>query len=142
MARELFREYTAAIGVDLKYQGFTAELADLPSPYLQPYGALFLATVNDDVAGCAAMRSLDLQTGELKRLYVRAQYRSWGIAKHLIGEVIQAARRAGYTALRLDTLPSMVAAQRLYSKLGFVEIPPYNDTHLPGTRFYELDLSV
>ena len=83
---------------------------------------------------------LDEHTGEMKRLYVRPAFRRWGLAKRLIGETIQAARRAGYTALRLDTLPSMAAAQGLYRSLGFSEIPAYNNTHLPGTRFYELRL--
>jgi len=77
----------------------------------------------------------------MKRLYVRPAFRSWGLGNHLVEAAIQAARRAGYTALRLDTLPSMAAAQGLYRKLGFTEIPAYNDTHLPGTRFYELALA-
>lgn len=139
-ARELFLEYAAAIGVDLEYQGFAAELAALPSPYVPPHGALFIAWMKDEAAGCVALRRLDEQTGEMKRLYVRPAFRSWGLAKRLIGETIQAARRAGYTALRLDTLPSMAAAQGLYRSLGFSEIPAYNNTHLPGTRFYELRL--
>ena len=142
MARELFLEYAAAIGVDLEYQGFAAELAALPSPYVPPQGALLIAKINGDTAGCAALRRLDGQTGEMKRLYVRPAFRSWGLGKHLIGEVIQTARRAGYSALRLDTLPSMTAAQALYRALGFVEIAACNDRHLPGTRFYELKLAV
>lgn len=139
-ARELFLEYAAAIGVDLEYQGFAAELAALPSPYVPLHGALLIARINDETAGCVALRRLDEHTGEMKRLYVRPAFRRWGLAKRLIGETIQAARRAGYTALRLDTLPSMAAAQGLYRSLGFSEIPAYNNTHLPGTRFYELRL--
>ncbi|MEO8870726.1 MAG: GNAT family N-acetyltransferase [Granulicella sp.] len=140
--RELFLEYAAAIGVDLEYQGFTAELAALPFPYLPPRGVLLIAKINGESAGCVAMRRLDAQTGEMKRLYVRPAFRSWGLGKQLISEVIQAARRNGYKVLRLDTLPSMVAAQRLYRSLGFSEIPAYNSTHSPGTRFYELGLAV
>jgi putative acetyltransferase len=141
-ARELFLEYAAAIGVDLEYQGFTAELAALPSPYVPPNGALLIAKINDETAGCVALRRIDDQTGEMKRLYVRPAFRSWGLGKHLIGEIIQTARRAGYSTLRLDTLPNMVTAQGLYRSLGFSEIPAYNSTHLPGTRFYELSLVV
>lgn len=141
MARELFLEYATAIGVDLEYQGFTAELAALPSPYVPPQGALLIAKINDETAGCVALRRIDEHIGEMKRLYVRPAFRSWGLGKYLIGAAIQAARRAGYTALRLDTLPSMAAAQGLYRSLGFSEIPAYNSTHLPGTRFYELRLS-
>jgi len=142
MARELFLEYAAAIGVDLEYQGFAAELAALPSPYVPPHGALLIAKINGDTAGCIALRRFDEQTGEMKRLYVRPAFRNWGLGKHLIGEVVQTARRAGYAALRLDTLPSMTAAQALYRALGFFEIAAYNDSHLPGTRFYELKLTV
>jgi GNAT superfamily N-acetyltransferase len=140
-ARGLFREYADAIGVDLEYQGFAAELAALPSPYVPPYGALLIAEVNGDTAGCVAMRRIDEHSAEMKRLYVRPEFRSWGLGKHLIDGVVLAARRAHYAALRLDTLPSMTAAQGLYRKLGFVEIPAYNTTHLPGTRFYELKLA-
>jgi len=140
--RELFLEYAAAIGVDLEYQGFTAELAALPLPYVPPHGALLIAKINGETAGCVALRRIDEQTGEMKRLYVRPAFRSWGLGKRLIGETIQAARRAGYAMLRLDTLPSMEAAQGLYRSLGFSEIPAYNSTHLPGTRFYELRLAV
>jgi ribosomal protein S18 acetylase RimI-like enzyme len=141
-ARGLFLEYAAAIGVDLEYQGFTAELAALPLPYVPPHGALLIARINHVTAGCVALRRIDEQTGEMKRLYVRPVFRSSGLGKHLIGETIQAARRAGYVVLRLDTLPSMAAAQGLYRSLGFSEIPAYNRTHLPGTRFYELRLVV
>lgn len=141
-ARELFLEYATAIDVDLEYQGFTAELAALPLPYVPPHGALLIAKINDETAGCVAQRRIDEQTGEIKRLYVRPAFRSWGLGKHLIGKTIQTARRAGYTVLRLDTLPSMTAAQRLYRSLGFSEIPAYNSTHLPGTFFYELKLAV
>ena len=141
VARELFREYADAIGVDLEYQGFTAELEALPSPYIPPYGTLLIAQVNSDTAGCVALRRLNDETGEIKRLYVRPAFRSWGLGKHLIEAAIQAACRAGYNALRLDTLPSMAAAQGLYRKLGFTEILAYNSSYLPGTRFYELKLA-
>lgn len=139
--RELFREYADAIGVDLEYQGFSAELEALPSPYVPPDGALLIALINGDTAGCVALRRLDRDIGEMKRLYVRPAFRSWGLGKYLVEAIVQAARRAAYTALRLDTLPSMAAAQGLYRRLGFVEIPAYNSRHLPGTRFYELKLA-
>ncbi len=87
------------------------------------------------------MRRIDEHTGEMKRLYVRPEFRSFGLGRYLIDAVVLAARGAHYAALRLDTLPSMTAAQGLYRKLGFVEIPAYNATHLPGTRFYELKLA-
>lgn len=139
--RSLFHEYAGVIGTDLEYQGFTAELAALPAPYAPPNGALLVAHVGSDVAGCVGLRPLDGHTGEMKRLYVRPAYRSWGLGKRLVEAAIHAARQAGYSELRLDTLPSMASAQALYHRLGFVEIPPYNNTHLPGTRFYALMLA-
>ncbi len=139
-ARDLFREYARAIGTDLEYQGFSAELSALPSPYTPPSGALLIACVDADVAGCVAMRPLNPGIAEMKRLYTRSRFRGQGLGKHLVASVIQAARLAGYRELRLDTLPDMETAQSLYRQLGFAEISPYNSTHLPGTRFFALKL--
>lgn len=141
VARELFREYAKSIGTDLEYQGFAAELAALPDPYLLPGGVLFIAQLGPDVAGCVALRPINHLAGEMKRLYVRPSYRAFGLGKHLVAAVIHAARQARYAELRLDTLSSMVAAQALYRRLGFVEIPPYNNKYLPGTRFFSLELA-
>jgi GNAT superfamily N-acetyltransferase len=139
-ARALFGEYAAAIGVDLEYQGFSAELAGLPAPYAPPDGALFVAFVDGAAAGCAALRRHDARSGEMKRLYVRDAHRGLGLGGHLVGAIVDAARTAGYAELRLDTLASMASAQALYRRLGFVETAPYGDAHLPGTRFYALPL--
>jgi len=141
LVRGLFREYAQAIGTDLEYQGFTAELAALPEPYVPPDGALLIARAGPDVAGCVGLRRLEPGIGEMKRLYVRPAYRSSGLGKCLVEAVIDAACRAGYRELRLDTLPSMSAAQALYHRLGFHEIAAYSDKYLPGTRFYSLTLS-
>jgi len=140
-ARELFREYAQVIGTDLEYQGFSVELAALPAPYVPPRGALLIARFESGIAGCVALRPLDAHRGEMKRLYVRPAYRKSGLGKALVEAVINAAHRIGYRELRLDTLASMTSAQALYRRIGFVEIPPYNTAHLPGTRFYSLDLS-
>jgi ribosomal protein S18 acetylase RimI-like enzyme len=140
VARDLFQEYALAIGIDLEYQGFARELAALPAPYVSPHGALFIAYVDGEVAGCAALRPLGRDAGEMKRLYVRPAYRKSGVGKRLIDAIMEAARRSDFRTLHLDTLPSMTSAQALYRKLGFVETPPYNDKFLPGTRFYALSL--
>jgi putative acetyltransferase len=140
MARDLFQEYASALGVDLEYQGFAAELAALPAPYEPPRGALFIAYVDGAAAGCVALRPLSDGTAEMKRLYVRPSYRSSGVGKYLVDAVIDAARQADFPTLRLDTLASMTAAQALYRKLGFVETVPYNDSYLPGTKFFSLAL--
>jgi len=138
--RELFREYAAAIGVDLEYQGFSAELGALPGEYAPPSGELLLARVNGEVAGCVALRALDHSTLEMKRLYVRPDRRGTGLGKRLVAAAIALARQRGCAELRLDTLASMVSAQTLYRTLGFSEIAPYGQEFLPGTRFYALPL--
>jgi putative acetyltransferase len=139
-ARLLFREYEASIGVDLEYQGFSAELAALPGKYAPPSGELLLAIVADEPAGCVALRSLDRSTLEMKRLYVKPTIRGLGLGKRLVEAAISTARQGDYAQLRLDTLGTMVSAQELYRKMGFVEIPPYGKAYLPGTRFYGLTL--
>jgi ribosomal protein S18 acetylase RimI-like enzyme len=140
IAKDLFQEYASALGIDLEYQGFAAELAALPAPYEPPRGALFIAYVDSAVAGCVALRPLNDGAAEMKRLYVRPSYRSSGVGNYLVDAVIDAARQASFPTLRLDTLASMTSAQALYRKLGFVETAPYNDKYLPGTRFFSLDL--
>jgi putative acetyltransferase len=141
LARMLFREYAAAIGTDLEYQGFSAELEALPRPYAPPAGALLIARSRADAAGCVGLRQLEPDIGELKRLYVRPPYRSAGLGKRLVEAVVNTARAAGYHELRLDTLQTMTPARALYRSLGFVEIAPYSDNYLPGTKFYSLSLS-
>jgi putative acetyltransferase len=140
--RELLREYAVSIGVDLEYQGFNAELGGLPGQYAPPSGELLLAKVNGEVAGCIALRALDQSTLEMKRLYVRPSTRGTGLGKRLVEAAITIARQGGYAELRLDTLPSMDAAQALYRTLGFIETAPYGTAFLPGTRFYVLPLAV
>jgi GNAT superfamily N-acetyltransferase len=141
IARGLFREYAEAIGTDLEYQGFSEELAALPSPYIPPRGALLIARAETEVAGCVAMRPLTEEVAEMKRLYVRSSFRSFGLGRRLVEAVVNIASGAGYKELRLDTLASMGAAHALYLRLGFVEIPPYNTAHLPGTRFFSLKVA-
>lgn len=140
IARELFREYSRAIGIDLEYQGFAAELARLPTPYIAPLGALLVAHTGAEVAGCVALRPLGPHAGEMKRLYVRSAHRGSGLGGRLVDAVILAARQAGYRELRLDTLASMESAQALYRSRGFVQIPPYSENYLPDTVFYSLKL--
>ena len=97
-ARLLFREYADAIGIDLEYQGFSAELAALPAPYVPPTGALLVAHIGDAVAGCVGLRPLAAGAGEMKRLYVRPAYRRDGLGRRLVEAAIHAARLAGYCA--------------------------------------------
>jgi putative acetyltransferase len=139
---ELFGEYASSLGVDLEYQGLSAELDALPGQYAPPLGDLLIARVNGEVAGCVALRAYDQCSLEMKRLYVRPSVRGIGLGKRLVEAAITIARQSGYAELRLDTLASMVSAQSLYRTLGFIEIAPYGKAYLPGTRFYALPLAV
>ncbi len=138
--RQLFREYAASLSVSLAFQGFEAEVAGLPGAYTPPGGELLLARAAGVPAGCAALRPLGEGTVELKRLYVRPEYRGLGIGRQLVGMAIVRAEELGYRRLRLDTLPEMAAAQQLYERFGFYEIAAYTFNPVPGTRFMELKL--
>lgn len=139
--RRLFREYQASLDVDLCFQGFEAELAGLPGKYAPPDGALLVArAAGGEAIGCAALRRLDAGRAEMKRLYVSPAGRGLGLGRRLAEAVIAEARRLGYTALALDTLPSMTGAQAMYARMGFVDIPPHYNTPVGGTRFMGLRL--
>jgi ribosomal protein S18 acetylase RimI-like enzyme len=138
--RSLFREYERAIEVDLCFQGFEAELAGLPGDYAPPSGRLFLAMVDGRTAGCVALRAIEPGICEMKRLYVRVQFRGLRLGHRLALACIEAARELGYTTMRLDTLPSMREAIALYRKLGFVDAEPYRHNPVPGALYMQLDL--
>jgi putative acetyltransferase len=139
-ARELFREYRRWLGLDLGFQGFAEELANLPGAYVPPRGRLLLAIEGDAVMGCVALRPLSEADAEMKRLYVRPEAQGLGLGRKLTERVIAEARAIGYRRLLLDTLPVMGAAQGLYESLGFVDIPPYRQNPVPGARFLALEL--
>jgi putative acetyltransferase len=139
-ARQLFEEYEASLGIELTFQGFQQEVADLPGAYVPPAGRLFLATSGTEPAGCVALRSLGAGICEMKRLYVRPNARGARLGRRLAETVIREARAIGYASMRLDTLPSMKEAFALYQTLGFREIAPYYATPIVGTRFMELPL--
>jgi putative acetyltransferase len=141
---EIFREYALGLGVDLCFQDFDAELADLPGDYAPPRGALLLASVDGIVAGCCALRPLDssdyVNAAEMKRLYVRPAFRGMGLGRQLADAILDAARIAGYGSVLLDTLDDMEIARAMYEDLGFKEIPPYYHNPLAGAHYLKVDL--
>lgn len=142
-AARLFQAYAASLPVDLDYQDFAGELADLPGKYAPPDGALLLARGQaGEAIGCVGLRPLaDPGACEMKRLYVSPGGRGLGLGRALMQAVTDQARRQGYREMRLDTLPTMAAAQGLYRQAGFEVIPPYYDTPIEGTVFMRLHLA-
>lgn len=139
--RELFREYAASLNLDLEAQNFAHELTDLPGKYGAPTGCILLALAGHEPIGCVALRPLDDGACEMKRLYVRPQYRTTGAGRRLAERIIHKARVLGYRAIRLDTIPPQMArAVALYRALGFEPIPPYWHNPLPGVEYMERKL--
>jgi len=141
-ARGLFEEYAQGIGISLCFQNFDRELANLPGDYAPPDGRLLLASKDDQLAGCIALRKLGPQVCEMKRLFVRPEFRGTGLGKLLVQSIIDEARKLGHRHMRLDTLPGrMDTAIGLYRSIGFVEIGPYCENPVEGAKFMELDLN-
>ena len=137
--RELFEEYVVWLGINLCFQNFEKELAELPGEYVPPAGRLFLAFDGDQVSGCVALRGLGEGACEMKRLYVRPDFRGKGLGRELTQAVVSAARQIGYERMRLDTLPGkMDTAIVMYRSLGFREIEAYYHNPVAGATFMEL----
>ena len=142
--RELFKEYAASLSIDLCFQNFEDELANLPSEYAPPRGALLLALVDGTPAGCCALRPLDnadyANAAEMKRLFVRKAFRGFGLGRQLAEATLDAARQGGYASVLLDTLDDMEAARALYNDLGFSEVPPYYHNPIAGAHYLKTDI--
>jgi len=136
IVRALITEYANSLGVDLSFQNLDHELATLETFY----ELILVARDDQDAAGCVALRRIDDEICEMKRLYVRPQFRGHDLGRRLAERIIEEARQRGYKRMRLDTLPTMTAAIPLYRSLGFVEIEPYRFNPVAGTRFLELNL--
>jgi len=140
-ARQLFLEYAQSLGFSLCFQNFDAELAGLPGEYAQPGGRLLLAECDGQMAGCVALHKLSADICEMKRLYVRPQFRGKRLGRVLVERMIAEARQIGYTRMRLDTVaPVMKDAVAMYRKIGFREIEPYCPNPMAGALYMELQL--
>ena len=139
-AKRMFLEYAETLGVDLSFQNFEEELKTLPERYGPPDGLVIIAYVDGRSAGCAALHMLTPDICEMKRLYVRDEYRELGIGSKLIEKILGEASSREYRYIRLDTLPTMAKAQKLYESFGFYDIDPYVYNPVPGTRYLERKL--
>ena len=138
--RERFREYAAWLKVDLCFQGFERELAELPGDYAAPRGRLLVACDGTHVVGCAGLRPLAGRDCEIKRLYVMPACRGQGIARRLAERLISEAKALGYRRILLDTLDFMVPARALYASLGFKEVSAYYHNPIPGAVYLAKEL--
>jgi putative acetyltransferase len=142
--RAIFRDYAASLNIDLRFQNFDAELLELPGDYAAPHGHLLLAFVGDALAGCGAFRQIGdvdyANACEMKRLYVRPNFRSLGLGRLLAQALFDEAKRGGYSVMLLDTLDDMEAARSLYASLGFSEIPPYYFNPIAGAHYLKAEL--
>jgi putative acetyltransferase len=140
--KELFREYAKSLGVDLSFQDFEKELATIDQQYRKPGGGLILSFKDERPVGCVGIRKLDDDTAELKRMYVKVEYRGYNIGIELLKRSVKLASELGYKRIRLDTLKNMTRAQSLYQSFGFYEIPSYRFNPLEGTIYMEKDLQL
>jgi len=139
--RDLFLDYAKSLGFSLCFQNFDQELATLPGHYAPPKGRLLLAEYDGQFAGCAALRELEEDICEMKRLYLRPEFRGKGLGRAIAEHLIAEARQIGYTRMRLDTVePVMQDAVAMYRRLGFREIPPYCKNPIAGALYMELNL--
>jgi len=142
--RALFLDYQASLHVDLCFQGFAQEVDSLPGEYAAPGGALLLALVDGNAAGCCAMRPLHnsdhLNACEMKRLFVRPAFRGFGLGRQLVDRILMQAQMSGYATMLLDTLSDMEAARALYQEAGFVEVAPYYHNPIAGAHYLKVEL--
>ena len=141
LAVDLFKEYASQLGVDLAFQNFNKEIENITQEYARPDGTIVIAYQDEKTPlGCFGIRKLQDSTCELKRMYLRTEARGLGIGRQLLRKALEVGKELGYTHMRLDTLPTMLSAIRLYEKEGFYEIAPYRFNPIQGTKYMEVQL--
>jgi len=140
--RQLFKAYADALDFDLGFQNFSDEFQNLPGDYAPPKGCLILALDNDEAVGCVALRPLQSTICEMKRLYVKPECRGKKVGRMLAEAIVVEASRRGYDRMRLDTVPAMKTATKLYESIGFAQIPSYRYNPVPGTMYFELEIGI
>lgn len=142
LVKNLFIDYSKELNVSLCFQNFDNEVSNLPGIYSRPNGCIFLAFYNGEAAGCVALKKLEEDVCEMKRLYVKPDFRKFGIGKLLIDRIIQESRIIGYSTMKLDTLARLKPAIKLYNSYGFNKIVPYYENPLDNVVYMELDLKL
>ena len=138
LGQSLFSKYAEDIGIDLSFQGFEQELQQLEKQYGPPEGALFLIYADSDQPiGCFALRKLQLEICELKRMFLEKNYRGKGIGRQMMENALIEARNLGYNKIRLDSIQSMKSAIALYEAFGFREIGPYRHNPFDDAIYFE-----
>lgn len=136
----LFLQYAEALNIDLSFQNFEDELKALPGKYSEPEGALLIALEDNEPLGCIALRKIDEETCEMKRLFVKPEYRNMRLGKRLVEEIIKEGKQIGYKSIKLDTLKSMESAVKLYKSFGFKETESYIYNPIKDAIYMELKL--
>ena len=138
--KKMFLQYGIERSFDRALEGYQQEIDNLPGKYAEPLGGLLIGLINDIPVGCIAFQPLSQDTCEMKRLYVYPKYRELGLGQLLVERIIDLAIRAGYKIMKLDTHPTMIKAQQLYQKFGFIRTKRYNNNPINGILFFQKDL--
>ena len=138
IARELIEEYVDTLDFSLEFQDIENELKQLNRVYGHPTGLIILAKADDEFVGVACMRDLGKSVAEIRRMYVKPDYRGKGLGRKILNKLVSESKRLNFRFLRLDTVPDMESAIHLFVSKGFYEIEDFGTNPFEGARFMEL----